>query len=423
MDDSARAVATQILTRLRSGGFEAYFAGGCVRDLLMNQSPKDYDIATNAAPNQVRALFKNTQAVGAAFGVILVREGKTVVEVATFRTDMEYQDGRHPTGVQFSTAEEDAKRRDFTINGLFLDPIDNRIIDHVGGQADLNARVLRAIGNADQRFAEDHLRMLRAIRFASRFNFEIEPTTATAIQSHASEIIRISPERIAEELRKMLTPPTRDRAYRLLWQFGFVKILMRFLPCKVLQPSNTSIELFLALNPGNSITFGLALAALVLEVRINANPHGHQVWQDQSEAKRAAQAMRQALKISNQETDEMVWSMSCVQLLHSTPPTVAQLKRFLNQPYSADATLLLNALARRGLMSDKIRPVLASLDQLRTTDYAPAPLITGDDLTAAGASPGPRFKLALDAAYDAQLENRIVSKDEAMQLALAVLKK
>ena len=177
--------ALAVVQRLREAGHVAYFAGGCVRDMLLGLTPKDYDIATDAPPVRVRELFKNTQAVGAAFGVILVRQAKSVIEVATFRADLKYVDGRRPEGVVFTTAEEDAKRRDFTINGMFFDPVENKVIDYVGGQADLKNRVLRAIGEANHRFEEDHLRLLRAVRFAARFGLEIDPVTA-AMRSNAT---------------------------------------------------------------------------------------------------------------------------------------------------------------------------------------------------------------------------------------------
>src|SRR3954471_7154893 len=172
---SDRDDALAVVRRLREAGHVAYFAGGCVRDELLGLHPTDYDVATDAPPPRVRELFQNTQAVGAAFGVILVHHRRSVIEVATFRADLEYRDGRRPEGVRFTTAEEDAKRRDFTINGLFLDPVENKIIDYVGGQEDLKAKRLRAIGDPNERFAEDHLRLLRAIRFAARFNLTIEP--------------------------------------------------------------------------------------------------------------------------------------------------------------------------------------------------------------------------------------------------------
>src|SRR5277367_3587141 len=217
-----RADALAVLKRLREAGHIAYFAGGCVRDELLGLTPKDFDIATDAPPDRVREIFTSTQAVGAAFGVILVRHGPSVIEVATFRTDLEYHDGRRPQGVKFTTAEEDAQRRDFTINGLFLDPIENRVIDYVGGQADLSAKILRAIGNPDQRFAEDHLRFLRAVRFAARFALQIDPATTAAISAHAHQLPRISPERLADELRRMLIPATKNIAWKLLWQFDLL---------------------------------------------------------------------------------------------------------------------------------------------------------------------------------------------------------
>ena len=224
-----REDALAVLTRLRQAGHIAYFAGGCVRDELLGLTPKDYDIATDAPPDRVRQLFSNTQAVGAAFGVILVRHKKSVVEVATFRTDGKYLDGRHPEAVTFTTAEEDAKRRDFTINGLFLDPVENRVIDYVGGQQDLKNKILRAIGNPNHRFEEDHLRLLRAVRFAARFQLEIEETTARAIAAHADHLKRISPERIGEELRLMLTATTRDRAWQMLHRFRLDDVVFRYL--------------------------------------------------------------------------------------------------------------------------------------------------------------------------------------------------
>jgi tRNA nucleotidyltransferase/poly(A) polymerase len=416
MPESAHDDALTVLQQLRAAGFEAYFAGGCVRDFLLGQPAKDYDIATNAAPNQVRKLFKNTQAVGAAFGVILVRQGTSTIEVATFRTDLEYRDGRRPEGVKFATAQEDAQRRDFTINGLFRDPIKNRIIDYVGGQADLQARVIRAIGNADERFAEDHLRLLRAVRFASRLGFNIEPSTAAAITAHAHELIRISPERIGEELRKMLMPTSRDRAYSFLQRLGLMGILFRFLPEK--PDRQATLKLFEAIAHGKPISFGLALATLVIEFRINATADNNiHRWLATAEVKRAVNAMRQALKISNDESAEMIGALSFGQLLNDTPPSVAFLKRFLQQPFSDDASSLMIAVQESGLSADRIGMVLASLDELGKGDYAPAPLITGDDLTAAGAVPGPKFKLALDAAYDAQLEGQIHTREQAMELA------
>ena len=205
-----REDALAVVQRLRQVGHIAYFAGGCVRDLLLGLQPKDYDVATDARPERVRAIFANTQAVGQAFGVILVHLGTSTIDVATFRSDGAYSDGRRPDEVKFTSAQEDAQRRDFTVNGLFLDPVDGRVIDYVGGQQDLAAHLIRAIGTADARFEEDHLRLLRAVRFAARFDFAIEEQTEQAIQRHAAQLARISPERVGDELRIMLTPVSRQ---------------------------------------------------------------------------------------------------------------------------------------------------------------------------------------------------------------------
>src|SRR5687768_5426761 len=225
---STREDALAVVRRLRDAGHVAYFAGGCVRDMLLGLEPKDYDVATDAPPDRVREIFKSTQAVGAAFGVILVRQRNSVIEVATFRTDLKYTDGRRPEGVVFTTAEEDAKRRDFTINGMFFDPIEEKVIDYVGGQEDLQNKLLRAIGEPNHRFEEDHLRLLRAVRFAARFGLTIEPVTTQAMARHAQHLVRISPERIAEELRFMLTAPTRVRALEMISEFGFDDVIFRF---------------------------------------------------------------------------------------------------------------------------------------------------------------------------------------------------
>ena len=419
-----RADAMAVLLRLRESGHEAYFAGGCVRDELLGLSPKDFDVATSAHPPRVRDLFKNTQAVGAAFGVILVRIGQSVIEVATFRSDGTYADGRRPDHVIFTTAQDDAQRRDFTINGLFLDPIDNRVIDFVGGQADLQAKIIRAIGNPSARFAEDHLRLLRAVRFASRLGFTIEPTTAAAIKNHAHELPRISPERIADELRRMLVPPTRNDAYRLLLQLGLLPTIMRFLPEKPTHRVDEAFSLLMALGAplsDQSITFGLALAALTLDFRLHASGnHDLQAWLQPQPIRKSTAAMRQALRISNDEESAMEGALGFGHLLNPHP-TIAQLKRFLAAPHSKDARHLMAAAARCGLCTQQINTVLSRLSELEKTDYAPAPLITGDDLTAAGAKPGPTFKKALDAVYDAQLEARITDKPAALQLALKLI--
>src|SRR5688572_14415923 len=309
--------ALAVLRRLREHGHVAYFAGGCVRDLLLGLEPKDWDVATDAPPKRVRELFSNTQAVGAAFGVILVRHGRSVVEVATFRREGSYSDGRRPDSVEFTGAEEDARRRDFTINGLFLDPQSSAsgvktahgiVIDFVGGVEDLRSKTLRAIGDAQRRFSEDHLRLLRAVRFAARFGLRVEEGTARAIRANAPQLKGISPERIAEELRAMLTPATRGTAWGLLWEYALVDVVFRFLPSSEGADFDPSRSLFVKVAPGKPIPFGFALAAGLLDYRLAGSDGEAELVSltSPAEVRRAVKAMRDALRISNEELEEMV---------------------------------------------------------------------------------------------------------------------
>jgi poly(A) polymerase len=417
----SRDDALEVLKRLRRAGHVAYFAGGCVRDLLMSISPKDYDVATNAPPQRVRELFSNTQAVGQAFGVILVKHGPSTVEVATFRTEGIYSDGRRPDSVAFTSAQHDAQRRDFTINGLFLDPLENpptgKVIDYVNGQQDLRNRVLRAIGDPHKRFAEDHLRLLRAVRFAARLGFTVESSTAHAIRTNAAKLKGISPERIADELRMMLTPATRRQAWALLWEYGLIPVIFRFLPPRDAQSFNAGDSLFTRVAPQRPITFSLGLAAAVLDYRLN-DPNHLLALLSRPEIARVGRAMRDALKISNEELDAMTGILSPLTgLLAPAPPALAAKKRFLALATAGDTRLLLRALASHGLFPQRIEELESEFKELSKTEVAPAPLITGDDLVAAGFLPGPAFKRILDTAYDAQLEGNIATREDAMQLA------
>jgi poly(A) polymerase len=410
--------AVAVLKRLRDSGHIAYFAGGCVRDSLLGLDAQDWDVATDAPPDRVRELFISTQAVGAAFGVILVRSGRSVIEVATFRADGEYEDGRRPGSVRFTSAEEDARRRDFTINGLFLDPIENRVIDYVGGRDDLAARMVRAIGSPAERFGEDHLRLLRAVRFASRLGFNIEPATEAAIRSLAPRVKGISPERIADELRLMLTPPSRNTAWALLWELGLAREIFRFLP-KLPDRMDGTRSIFLSVAIGESISPGLSLAAATLCARMQGESTTDALpLLAKAEVSRSVRAMRMALRISNSESDEMAETLASIEpLLQSNPPALAQKKRFLARPTSGFSRLLLDAMARLGLHGARIEQLRPDLAELNKSEVAPEPLVNGDDLMAAGFQPGPQYKRILDAVYDAQLEGRISSKDEALTMA------
>ena len=408
-DTAARDDAVTVVGTLRAAGHVAYFAGGCVRDTLLGRVPKDYDVATDAPPDRVRRLFRNTQAVGAAFGVVLVRVRRTPIEVATFRTDGAYTDGRRPDSVRFATAEEDAKRRDFTINGLFLDPMTNEVIDHVGGRADLDAKLIRAIANPDERFAEDHLRLLRAIRFAARLGFEIEPATADAIRRHAGELSRISPERVTDELRRILCSPSpgtpgegqgegdsavrassavpdhphpnplpeyRERGpegppagWRMLWDLGLAAVVFRFLQADGGGTLDPARSLF---RPTPS--FGAAVAAAVLDYRwqrAGRPPIDLRPWLTKAAVAAVGRAVHRELKVSNDEAAEVTGTLGGLGTLLTDPvPGVAGLKRFLATPTAADARALLDAAAAVGVAHrpgrrPRTRPGRVGRDRLR----------------------------------------------------------
>ena len=423
---SEHADALAVVRRLREAGHVAYFAGGCVRDMLMGLTPKDYDVATDAEPARVRQLFTRTQAVGAAFGVILVRHGRSQIEVATFRTDLEYTDGRRPEGVRFTTAEEDAQRRDFTINGLFFDPSDEQVIDHVGGRADMESKTLRAIGDPDARFAEDHLRLLRAVRFAARFDLQIEPRTDAAIRRSAPHLVRISPERIAEELRVMLTPPTRGRAWTMLRDYQLDDVVFRFLTVPWPPPhpeiAGHRRDLFFdRVQVGTPIPFGLALAAATLDHLALRLPHlgeWRRLW-DEVTVRQMVKAVRQALRVSNDEADTMEGTLYGLEfLLRGEGHTIAALKRFLARPTAGMTRALLGALPAEFVTEVDHDALEHRLQELEQSEVAPVPLVNGDDLTAAGLRPGPLFKRVLDQVYDAQLEDRVTTRDEALSMAM-----
>lgn len=418
-----REDALFVLRRLRDAGHVAYFAGGCVRDLLLGRTPEDFDIATDAPPTRVQEIFNRTQAVGEAFGVILVRQRRSQVEVATFRTDGRYTDGRRPDEVIFATAEEDAKRRDFTINGLFYDPIKAEVIDFVGGQADLSARQIRAIGNPDRRFEEDHLRLLRAIRFAARFAFTIEPATATAILRHAPMLVRISPERIAGELRLLLVPPTRLTAWRLLHELGLTAAIFRFVAIPPGEPDNARSpdDLLGRLTEIGVVPFSLAMATAAVQWLWWAAPVGRDIREifEKPAVSRLVQAIRKALRLSNEECDAMGQLLEGIApLLRDNPPSVATMKRFLNRPTADLSRQFLLLLSGGEVDAARLAWLVEELAMLEKTEFAPPPLITGDDLVLAGMKPSPIFRKALDATYDAQLENQIKTREQALEMAI-----
>ena len=411
----ARAFAVQVVRKLREAGFESLWAGGCVRDQLMGREPKDYDIATNATPDQIREVFgkRRTLAVGAAFGVITVigpREAGQI-DVATFRQDAGYSDGRHPDAVTFSTAEHDAQRRDFTINGLFFDPLEERVIDYVGGQEDLQRNLIRAIGNPQLRFAEDKLRMLRAVRFAATLSFDIDPATLDAIRLAAHELTLVSPERIAEELRRMLVHPARHHALELL---RTTQLLPEILPTLAgVWPSHEPTDETHATAWDRTIrmlerlpatTFSVVLAIVVREafVSLGSNPE-------------LVRDLGRELRLSNDEREGMVFLLEQEGLIRQASqiewPVV---QRVLISPRIEELLAFVEAVA--DVLDGQTREIEFCREklQLPPDQLNPLPLISGDDLRGLGIPAGPVYKLLLEQARDEQLSGRIHTPEEAL---------
>ncbi len=403
----AREVATQIVTTLRDAGHVAYFAGGCVRDELLGLRPTDYDVATDATPDRIRALFRRTNEVGEAFGVILVHlpapDGTRVnVEVATFRSDGPYSDRRRPDQVTFSDPESDARRRDFTVNALFLDPLGKddpcgTVIDYVGGRTDLAKRILRAVGDPAGRLAEDHLRALRAARFAARLGFEVEPITAAAIMRHASELAGVSRERIGDEVRRMMAHPSRARAIEFLTGWS--------LDAPVLNEAARPGAPFVALSGlGETCDYPTCLAAWSLDRGVEPGAGTDAL----------VSRWRAALCLSNDETASMKAALVAFARLEA---------EWSGLPVAGQKRLAACAGFESGLRLFELRTgrsdVRKRVGELASTrsGIAPEPYVNGDDLISLGMKPGPGFKAILDGVYDAQLEDRVGSRDEAMELA------
>jgi len=400
-----------VIRTLREAGHVAYFAGGCVRDELLGGSPDDYDVATDAIPPRIAELFSKSNHVGAAFGVMLVSVGRSVVEVATFRADGQYTDRRRPDSVTFSDPVADAQRRDFTVNALFLDPTrpgaeivpgrlsSGEVIDHVGGLADLRARVLRAVGDPEKRLAEDHLRALRAARLAAKLGFEVDPRTADAIRRHASELTGVSRERVGEELRKMLTHPTRARAVRLIEDLA--------LDGPVAGPRPAPMRVGMLAGLPADAGFETALAAWAMERGVPEEP---------AHARALVARWRESMCLSNDERALFEHTLlALIQIRKEWEGLgVAARKRAAVKPGFAGALAVVGTFDP-GLAA----AVRAEVSRLEATPsgLAPPPLVTGDDLIASGFKPGPKFKAVLDGVYDAQLEGRVVDQSAGLELA------
>ena len=426
------SIASSIVRCLRDAGHVAYYAGGCVRDMLRGVEPKDYDIATSARPQEVQRLFPRTVAVGAAFGVICVMDRGSQFEVATFRSDGAYIDGRHPREVTFSSPREDAERRDFTVNGMFYDPVAGEVIDFVGGRADLERRLLRAIGDAPSRFREDRLRMLRAARFATVLEFSIDPATWDALRSQAQVINAVSAERIREELVRIFMSPNRVRGFDLLDQSGLLgQVIPEMLALKgceqppqfhpegdvwvhtramlALLPAQVSLPLVFAVllhDIGKPPTFSFDPA----EGRIRFNAH------DKVGAA-MTRAIMERLRFSRDEIEAAVEAVDQHMVFKDVQRMrVARLKRFMARPGFEDEMELHRVDCQSShAMLDNYTFLREKQTQFASEPLIPPPLVNGGDLIALGWKPGPKFKEVLDAVQTRQLEGTLTSREEALE--------
>lgn len=428
--DVKRQAAEEIVRRLRGEKFQAYFVGGCVRDLVMGREPADYDVATDAMPDEVLKLFPDSLTVGARFGVVVVPREAGDVEVATFRSDGRYADGRHPEDVRFAkTPEEDVRRRDFTVNGLLFDPVKKKVVDHVGGQADIRRRVVRTIGDPAERFAEDRLRMLRAVRFSARFDFALDPAALEAIRKLAPEIRTVSAERVRDEILKILTEGRARRGFELLEE---ARLLGEVLPevkamQGVAQPPEFHPEgdvwthTLMMLEGLRSPSATLALGVLLHDV---GKPRTFSVrerirFDNHVEVGAAmAEEICGRLRLSTRHTERVVELVrhhlrfkDFPQMRRSTQMRFLRLEGFGEH-------LELHRLdclsSHRNLSNYEMARRL--LEETPAEEVKPPPLVRGEDLIERGYAPGPVFKKILQAVEDAQLEGKIRSREEAMRL-------
>lgn len=431
-----RETALEIVRRLRAAGHLAYFAGGCVRDRCLGREPADYDIATTATPAQVQALFAHTIPVGAAFGVVLVHEQGHDIQVAMFRAEGEYRDGRHPESVRPGTPQEDARRRDFTINGLLEDPLTGEVIDYVGGRADLAARVVRCIGDPRQRFAEDHLRLLRAVRLAANLGFTISTGTWDALRAAAPQIRQVSAERVRDELLKLLTRPGAARGLDLLADSGLLEVIlpevaaMRGVPQPVeFHPEGdvfTHVRLMLELMAGHggevrpAVNPVLALAVLFHDVgKPRTVEHGADRIRfpehDRVGAEMTAEIMSR-LRFSNRMRDDVVLCVAeHMRFQHVQQMRPAKLQRLLARAtFPVELELhRLDCLASHGNLQN--HEFLRRKAAERASAPAPVkPWLTGHDVLAAGITKGPLVGRILEEAEELQLEGRLPSREEAL---------
>ena len=389
-----KQAAIQIIRRLRKAGFQALLAGGCVRDMLLGKKPKDHDVVTDATPAEVCKIFRRTIKVGAKFGVIIILADSQQVEVATFRTETGYTDGRRPDKVSFTSAQQDALRRDFTINGMFYDPLQKKVIDYVGGQKDLKSKNLRTIGKADERFSEDYLRMLRAVRFAAQLDFEIEKNTLIAVKKYSGRITKISGERIAAELELLSAAAGRKKGVKLLIKTGLAE---RIFPIfKNARTAELAVKVFDYLP--KEITFELAVAALFVACRTGD-----------------AMENLKILKLSRNQLKHIKFLLERRGYLLNGDMGLAHLKLIISEPYFEDLYSLQKAIQKAdGKSLSALLTVRRRADALAGSQLRPKPLLNGYEIIRLGAEQGPQVGLIGRELYIEQLSERITTKQEAV---------
>jgi poly(A) polymerase len=395
---SNKRAAIEVIRELQRRGFQALLAGGCVRDMLLGRPAKDYDVATDARPDDVVRLFHRTLKVGAKFGVVIVLLHGQQVEVATFRSEAGYEDGRHPTEVRFTGAAEDASRRDFTINGMFYDPLTDQVIDYVDGQADLEKHILRTIGDPDERFSEDYLRMLRAIRFSTQLGFEIEPRTYSAIRRGAASIVRISGERIAIELEGILVHPRRAAGAAMLVETRLAQVIF---PGFSGEAAERGIAALAHLR--ETVDLPLALAALFAAFPTDS-------VMDRCEV----------LKLSRNQTKHLRFLLAHRGRLLEWDMSLAQLKKLLAEPCFRDLYELERAIQKAAGDKNAVAALVRLRKRIRDLgdiEVKPPPLLDGHDLMRLGDIRGPALGQLVEELYVAQLEGQVLTREQAQQWA------
>jgi tRNA nucleotidyltransferase/poly(A) polymerase len=398
-EKGTKSTALWILKRLRAAGHEALLAGGCVRDMLLGRRCSDYDLATSAAPDEVRRLFKRVLMIGAKFGVVMVIHNHRQIEVATFRSDLSYTDGRRPDGVRFTTARQDARRRDFTVNGMFYDPIADEVIDYVGGQEDLKRRIIRTIGSPDRRFAEDYLRMIRAVRFAVRLDFAIDKTTVRAIGKHAGKISTISGERICDELAKMLSGRSAGLAVEILEQVGLAPAVLGEL-FEAKGRWERSVRRVHAVSARRDVV--LAIGALLGELAPSVISRIIRRWGASNELKNALRWLAENMGQWRDAADMQLCNF----------------KRLMANKHFGRMLILWRFEERAAEGHNKLcRRIAARAKSIPPHQIAPRPMVTGSDLMAMGLSEGVRLGQIASELHDAQLNEEFASRRQALAAA------